>query len=130
MLATARPRTIARVKLEGACRMANDTKTVRRILHFKIRTPTTETKQLLPFIKAAIPFYEAFGRTRIRLLHNVDDPTQFVQVVEYEAEEAFEMNRQRIASDPTLRTFLQTWRTLLAQAVEIDVYEDVTDAIE
>jgi len=110
--------------------MANEAKTVRRILHFRIRTPATETKQLLPFIKAAIPFYEAFGRTRIRLLHNVDDPTQFVQVVEYETEEAFEMNRQRIAGDPTLRTFLQTWRTLLSQAIEIDVYEDVTDAIE
>ena len=110
--------------------MANETKTVRRILHFKIRTPTPEAKQLLPFIKAAIPFYEAFGRTRIRLLHNVDDPTQFVQVVEYEAEEALEMNRQRIAGDPTLRAFLQTWRTLLSQAVEVDVYEDVTDAVE
>ena len=110
--------------------MANDAKTVRRILHFKIRTPTTGTQQLIPFMKAAIPFYEAFGRTRIRLLHNVDDPTQFLQVVEYEIDEAFEMNRQRIASDPTLRTFLQTWRTLLAQAVEIDVYEEVTGTVE
>jgi len=110
--------------------MADTSKTVRRILHFKMRTPTPEPHQLLPFMKAAIPFYEAFGRTRIRLLHNVDDPTQFVQVVEYETEEAFELNRQRIASDPTLRAFLQTWRTLLAQAVEIDVYEDVTDSIE
>ena len=101
--------------------MADNSKTVRRILHFKMRTPTAETKQLLPFIKAAIPFYEAFGRTRIRLLHNVDDPTQFVQVVEYETEEALEMNRQRIAGDPTLRAFLQTWRTLLSQAIEIAV---------
>jgi hypothetical protein len=110
--------------------MANQNKTVRRILHFKLRTPGTEVKQLLPLFKAAIPFYEALGRGRIRLLHNVDDPTQFVQVVEYETDEALEMNRQRIASDPTLRTFLQTWRALLAQAVEIDVYEDVTDVVE
>lgn len=110
--------------------MANEAKTVRRILHFKLRTPAPDAAQLLPFIKAAIPFYEAFGRTRIRLLHNVDDPTQFVQVVEYETDEAFEMNRQRIAGDPTMRAFLQTWRTLLSQAVEIDVYEDVTDAME
>jgi hypothetical protein len=115
---------------EGARRMTNEVKTVRRILHFKLRTPAADTAQLLPFIKAAIPFYEAFGRTRIRLLHNVDDPTQFVQVVEYETDEAFEMNRQRIAGDPTMRAFLQTWRTLLSQAVEIDVYEDVTDAME
>jgi hypothetical protein len=110
--------------------MADEAKTVRRILHFKLRTPAADTAQLLPFIKAAIPFYEVFGRTRIRLLHNVDDPTQFVQVVEYETDEAFEMNRQRIAGDPTMRAFLQTWRTLLSQAVEIDVYEDVTDAME
>jgi hypothetical protein len=130
MSAIARPANDRAREGGGARRMANEAKTVRRILHFRIRTPTTETKQLLPFIKAAIPFYEAFGRTRIRLLHNVDDPTQFVQVVEYETEEAFEMNRQRIAGDPTLRAFLQTWRTLLSQAIEIDVYEDVTDAIE
>lgn len=110
--------------------MPNESNAVRRTLHFKIRTPTVDTKQLFPFIKAAIPFYEAFGRTRIRLLHNVDDPTQFLQVVEYEVDQTFEMNRQKIASDPTMRAFLQTWRTLLAQAVEIDVYEDVTDAID
>ena len=110
--------------------MPNESNAVRRTLHFKIRTSTVDTKQLFPFIKAAIPFYEAFGRTRIRLLHNVDDPTQFLQVVEYEVDQAFEMNRQKIASDPTMRAFLQTWRVLLAQAVEIDVYEDVTDAID
>jgi hypothetical protein len=110
-------------------RMA-DIKTLKRILHFKIRTPAPDAKQVLPLIKAAIPFYEAFGRTRIRLLHNVDDPTQFVQVIEYETEAAFEMNRQKIAGDPTLRAFMQTWRTLLSGAVEIDVYEDVTDAME
>src|SRR5438552_16119597 len=108
--------------------MANETTRIRRILHFKMRTPTPDAKQLLPFIKAAIPFYEAFGRTRIRLLHNVDDPTQFVQVVEYETEETLEVNRQRISGDPTLRALLQPWRTLLAQALEIDVYEYVTDS--
>jgi hypothetical protein len=106
-----------------------DGKKVRRTLHLRIRTPTADLNQLLPFIKAAIPFYEAFGQIRVRLLHNVDDPTQFVQVVEYETEEAFEMNRQRVAGDPTLRAYLQTWRVLMSGAVEIDVYADVTDVI-
>jgi hypothetical protein len=110
--------------------MATNVKTVRRTLHLKTRSPTADAKQLLPFIKAVIPFYEAFGRMRIRLLHNVDDPTQFVQVVDDETDEAFEMNRQRIAGDPTLRAYLQTWRALMAGAVEIDVYEDVTEVIE
>ena len=106
-----------------------EAKRVRRTLHLKIRTANADVKQLLPFIKAAIPFYEAFGQMRIRLLHNVDDPTQFVQVVEYEAEAAFELTRQRFASDPTLRAYLQTWRALTLGAVEVDVYEDVTDII-
>jgi hypothetical protein len=107
-----------------------DRKRVRRTLHLKIRTATPDAKQLLPFIKAAIPFYEAYGQMRIRLLHNVDDPTQFVQVVEYETEEAFELTRQRFAGDPTLRAYLQTWRALTLAAVEVDVYEDVTEVIE
>lgn len=110
--------------------MTSNGKTVRRTLHLRMRAPTSDAKQLLPFIKAAIPFYEAFGRMRVRLLHNVDDPTQFVQVVDYETDEAFEINRQRVAGDPTLRAYLQTWRTLMAGAVEIDVYEDVTEIIE
>jgi hypothetical protein len=107
-----------------------DGKRLRRTLHLKIRTPTPDAKQLLPFVKAAIPFYQAFGQMRVRLLHNVDDPTQFVQVVEYETEEAFELTRQRFAGDPTLRAYLQTWRALTLGAVEVDVYEDVTEAID
>src|SRR5689334_8215369 len=107
----------------------SENKRLRRTLQVKIRTPSADIKQLLPFIKAAIPFYEAFGQMRNRVLHNVDDPTQFVQVVEYETEEAFELTRQRFATDPTLRAYVQTWRALTLGAIEIDVYEDVTDVI-
>jgi hypothetical protein len=35
-----------------------------------------------------------------------------------------EMNRQRIASDPRVQAYLQTWRTLLPGSVEIDVYKE------
>ena len=38
----------------------------------------------------------------------------------------FELNRQKVASDPMVRTFLQGWRTMLAGNAEVDVYEDVS----
>lgn len=108
--------------------MAKDGSMVRRTLYLRLRSPAADPSQLLSLLKAAIPFYEALGGGRVRLLRNVDDPMQFMQVVEYETPPAFELNRQRIASDPAMQAYLQTWRMLLAGAVEIDVYEDVTEA--
>jgi hypothetical protein len=35
-----------------------------------------------------------------------------------------ELNRQRIAGDPRVQAYLQTWRTLLPGSVEIDVYRE------
>ena len=108
--------------------MAENPATLRRILHFRIRTPGMDAGQLLSMIKPALPFFQAWGGKQVRLLRNVDDPAQFLQVIEYEAHEALELNRQRIAGDPMLRTYLQTWRTMLQGAVDVDVYEDVTDS--
>ncbi len=111
---------------QGMDEMAKDTPTVRRILHFRMRTTSASAAQLLSIAKAAIPFYQSTGGGLVRLLRNVDDPGQFVQVIEYETQEALEMSRQRIASDPAIQTFLTAWRSLVAGAIEIDVYEDVT----
>jgi hypothetical protein len=107
--------------------MAENAATLKRILHFRIRTPGMDAAQLLSLIKPAVPFFQAWGGGQVRLLRNVDDPNQFLQVIEYETPQALELNRQRIASDPMLRTYLQTWRTVLQGAVDVDVYEDVTD---
>jgi hypothetical protein len=66
-----------------------------------------------------------FGSATVRLLQNVDDPAKFVQQIEYEANEAWEINRQRIAGDIRMQTYLQAWRAMLPGAVEIDVYQEV-----
>jgi len=107
----------------------NDAGNVKRSLHVRVRTPMADPSQFLVALKAAIPVYEALGNARIRLLRNVDDPTAFVQIVEYQTDEALELNRQRLASDPMMRSYMQGWRMLTAGAVEIDVYEDVTDTV-
>ncbi len=76
-------------------------------------------------MKAAAPFYQMFGKAHFRLLRNADDATRFIQVIEYETPESFEMNRQSIASDARFQVYLQGWRAMLPGALEIDVYEEI-----
>jgi hypothetical protein len=105
--------------------MNNESTTVRRTLQLRFTLPTSDSGQLAAMIKAAAPFYQMFGNAQVRLLQNVDDPTKFVQVIEYEANEGWELNRHRIASDMRMQTYLQAWRTMVPGAPEIDVYQEV-----
>ena len=97
---------------------------VRRVLQMKMRA-VGDPKQVLALMKTATPFYRAMG-SNFRLLQNVDDPAQFVVEIDYEANAALELNRQKVASDPMLRTFLQGWKQMLAGNADMDVFEDVT----
>ena len=90
--------------------MSAETKDVERILQFKFRSPTADTSQLVALIKSAMPFYQASGVTHARLLRNVDDPSQFIQVLEYKVPEMLEMNRQAIAGRCTRTQWLDPMR--------------------
>ena len=70
-------------------------------------------------------YYHVFGNAQVRLLQNVDDPAKLIQEIEYEADEGWELNRQRIAGDVRMQTFLQTWRTMFPTALEIDVFQEI-----
>jgi hypothetical protein len=105
--------------------MSTESTTVRRTLQLRFTLPTSDSGQLAAMIKAAAPFYQMFGNAQVRLLQNVDDPTKFVQEIEYEAHGEWELNRQRIAGDLRMQTYLQAWRTMLPGAPEIDVYQEV-----
>jgi hypothetical protein len=108
--------------------MATETGKAKRVLYLKIRTPSADAATLLvSMMNNAAPLYKAFGDARIRLLRNADDRSQFVQVIEYQADKTLELNRQKLASEPMVQAYLQTWRSLFPGAVEIDVYEDVTE---
>ncbi len=104
---------------------SNNGRKVRRTLHLRFTMPSADPAQLLSFVNASKPFYEMFGGTVVRLIQNVDDPGKFIQVIEYETPEAVELNRQRVASDVRLQTYLQAWRAMLPGGVEVDVYKDV-----
>ena len=104
--------------------MSSDPK-VRRTLHFKFTMPNADSAQIAAMVKAAAPFYQMFGDMRARLLQNVDDPAKFTHEIEYDAPEAFEINRQNIASDARMQAYLQAWRSMFPGAVEVDVYKEV-----
>jgi hypothetical protein len=105
--------------------MSNGDAKVRRTLQLRFTLPATDPGQLVSMIKAAAPFYQMFGNAQVRLLQNVDDPGKFIQQIEYEAHEDWELNRQRIAGDVRMQTYLQAWRAILPGAPEIDVYQEV-----
>ncbi|HSZ67553.1 MAG TPA: hypothetical protein VK825_15210 [Xanthobacteraceae bacterium] len=98
---------------------------VRRTLQLRFTLRTADSGQLAAMIKAAAPFYQMFGKAEVRLLQNVDDPSKFVQIIDYEAVEDWELSRQRIASDPRMQVYLQTWRTMFPGVLEIDVFQEV-----
>ena len=105
--------------------MAEPESTLKRVLQMKLRA-LGDPAQVLALIRSAAPFYRSLGGTQFRLLQNVDDPAQLVIEIEYEANAALELNRQKVASDPMVRSFLQGWRVILAGTADMDVYEDVT----
>ena len=67
----------------------------------------------------------SLGGKQVRLLQNVDNPSQFVQIIDYEVHESLETSRQQIAGDPRLQAFLQAWRQMFPGTVEVDVFREV-----
>ena len=84
--------------------MSDEDVKVWRTLHLKFTLPGAEPEHLLAMMRAAAPFYQLFGNANFRLLRNADDPTKYIQVIEYETHEAFELNRQSLASDMRFQT--------------------------
>ncbi len=105
--------------------MADAPPKVRRTLQFRFTLPGANSEHIVAMLRAAKPFYEVFGAGRPRLLQNVDDPSRFVQEIEYELHEVIELNRQRVASDSRVQAYLLTWRSMLPDGVQIDVYREV-----
>lgn len=100
-------------------------KKVFRVLQLKFTLPTADPTQFVSLITATAPYYELFGGKQVRLLQNVDNPAQFIQIIDYEIHQSFETSRQQIAGDPRLQAFLQAWRQMFPGTVEVDVFREV-----
>ena len=103
--------------------MPNPDAKIRRTLHFRFTLPGA-SEQMIAMIKSAAPLYSMFGDAKVRLLQNVDDPSRFLQEIEYDAPEGLELNRQKLASDPRVQTYMQAWRAMFPGAIEIDVFQE------
>jgi hypothetical protein len=108
--------------------MSTDAVKANRILYIKIRMPSSDATTVLASMMK-VPMYAALGDVQMRLLRNVDDPAQFLQIIEYQADQALELNRHNVANNPTMHNYVQSWRTFFPGGVEIDVYEDVTNSV-
>src|SRR5262249_30013377 len=91
--------------------MAKREKKIRRTLHFKFTLPGA-SEQMIAMMKSAAPLYQMFGDAQVRILQNVDDPSRFLQEIEYDAPESLELNRQQLASDARVQTYLTAWRSM------------------
>lgn len=100
-------------------------KKVRRILQLKFTLPTSDPSQFVSLLKASEPYYELFGSRKVRLLQNVDQPAQFIQIIDYDVIESLETNRQQFAGDPRLQAFLQSWRSMFPGTVEMDIFREI-----
>ena len=107
--------------------MADSANKVRRTLLLKFTAPSADPKQLQAMVQAAKPFYEVVGGKEVRLLQNVDDPARFTQNIEYETDAGVEINRQQLASDPTLASVAAVmWRSVVSGGVDVEVYRDTS----
>ena len=104
--------------------MAGEGNQIRRILHFRF-TLLDVSPEMLAMMKSTAPFFQMFGNAKVRLLRNADDPKRFIQEIDYETPEAIETNRQKIAGDPMVQAYLQTWRAMFPGGIEIDVFDEV-----
>jgi hypothetical protein len=108
--------------------MADEIAKVRRTALLRLKAPTADAASMFgSMMKNTASMYQAFGNVKIRLLRNADDPTQFLQIVEFETDQRMERSRQKIASDPAVQTLLQSWRAMFPGAADAEVYEDIDE---
>jgi quinol monooxygenase YgiN len=91
-------------------------------LHLRGRTAPGRRADLIAFLREAIPFYEAPGGIRVRLLWDVTDPERFIEVVEYADRDAYDRDQERVISDPKMNAYLARWRAFLAEAPQVETY--------
>ena len=106
--------------------MADEPMKLRRTLLLRLKAPTPDAAKMLgAMMQNTAAMFKAFGDAKVRLLRNADDQTQFLQIVEFQADQAVERSRQKMASDPTMQNFLLAWRAMFPGAADAEVYEDV-----
>src|SRR6185295_8650758 len=108
--------------------MADEPMKLRRTLLLRLKAPTPDAAKMLgAMMQNTAAMYKTFGDAKVRLLRNAGDQTQFLQIIEFQADQAVERSRQKMASDPAMQNFLQAWRSMFPGAADAEVYEDIAE---
>jgi quinol monooxygenase YgiN len=91
-------------------------------LHLSGRVAPGRRAELVAFLIEAVPFYEAPGGIKVRVLWDVSDEDRFVEVVEYADQATHDRDQQRVEQDPRMQAYLRRWRSLLDGAPTVRTY--------
>ena len=94
-------------------------------VHLGICVEPGRRDELLAFLREAVPFYEASGGIRVRLIEEDDAPCRFIELVEYATEADYERDQRRVRDDPEMRNYLERWRAILAERPRVEVYRRI-----
>ncbi len=65
----------------------------------------------------------------MRLLEDPTDLMRFIEVVEYDSDEAKTRGEQAVESDPEMQQYLKRWRELLAEPPVVEFWTEVTASV-
>lgn len=98
-------------------------------LHLRLRVAPERRSHLVGFLREAVTYYEAPGGMRVRLLQRREDPTEFLEIVEYDSVAGYTADQTRVEHDPAMRELLDRWREILAEPAVVETYDDITAEI-
>jgi RimJ/RimL family protein N-acetyltransferase/quinol monooxygenase YgiN len=98
-------------------------------LHLRIRVSREKRAVFDAFLREAIPFYEAPGGIRVRLVEDEGDPTRLIEIVEYASVERYLADRERVTNDGTMQAYLERWRALLDGPAHVEVYHEQDEGL-
>ncbi|MCC7127930.1 MAG: hypothetical protein IT192_03810 [Microbacteriaceae bacterium] len=91
-------------------------------LHLRGKVAAGGQVDLEAFLTEASPFYEAPGGIRVRLLWSTTEEGRFIELIEYADQQTYDLDQERVESDPTMKAYLERWRSLLAEPPVVEIY--------
>lgn len=90
--------------------------------HLRCRVTPGRRADFLEFLREAIPIYESPGGIEIRLLQDLQDDHRFIELVLYDDETVYLRDKDRVESDPVVKSCLDRWRAFLVEPPVVEVY--------
>jgi quinol monooxygenase YgiN len=96
------------------------------MLTLRFPVSTHRHGELMAFLARAKPYYEQPGGIRVRLLQGVESPEEFLEIVEYRDQDAYERDQERVAADPGMKALLEEWRGLHSGPLIVEAFRELT----